>query len=54
MLAHGHISALKKNGVTNIFYPCLPYEQDEGLGGDNHYNCPVVWYICGGYSYKHG
>ena len=25
-----------------IFYPCLPYEQDEGLGGDNHYNCPVV------------
>lgn len=41
-LAHGHISALINSGVTNIFYPCLPYEKDEGLGGDNHYNCPVV------------
>ena len=26
-----------------IFYPCLTYNVDEGLG-DNHYNCPVVAY----------
>ena len=26
-----------------IFYPCLTYNLDEGLG-DNHYNCPVVAY----------
>lgn len=26
-----------------IFYPCLTYNIDEGLG-DNHYNCPVVAY----------
>ena len=29
-------------GVKTIFYPCLPSEVDEGLGGDNHYNCPIV------------
>ena len=26
-----------------IFYPCMPYNFDEGKG-DNHYNCPVVAY----------
>src|SRR5699024_3492181 len=26
-----------------IFYPCMTYNLDEGLG-DNHYNCPVVAY----------
>ena len=26
-----------------IFYPCLTYNIDEGLG-QNHYNCPVVAY----------
>jgi len=41
-LAHGHIADLIAKGVTTIFYPCLPYEQDEQLGGDNHFNCPVV------------
>ncbi len=41
-LAHGHIADLLKKGVTTIFYPCLPYEQDQALGGDNHFNCPVV------------
>jgi predicted CoA-substrate-specific enzyme activase len=41
-LAHGHIAALIKQGVKLIFYPCLPYERDEGLGGNNHFNCPVV------------
>ena len=27
--------------VNAVFYPCLTYNVDEGLG-DNHYNCPVV------------
>ena len=42
-LIHGHIEALLKEGVDAIFYPCLTYNIDEGLG-DNHYNCPVVAY----------
>lgn len=41
-LAHGHIQALLDQGIKNIFYPCLPYEVDEGLGGNNHFNCPIV------------
>ncbi|MDR0222015.1 MAG: 2-hydroxyacyl-CoA dehydratase [Oscillospiraceae bacterium] len=41
-LAHGHVMSLIDDGVKFIFYPCLTYETDEGLGGDNHYNCPVV------------
>ena len=41
-LAHGHIDALIKQGIKLIFYPCLPFEREEGLGGNNHYNCPVV------------
>ena len=41
-LTHGHIMALLQQGIHTIFYPCLPYEQDEKRGGDNHYNCPVV------------
>ncbi len=42
-LAHGHIHFLSKLGVDAIFYPCMTYNIDEGLG-DNHYNCPVVAY----------
>ena len=42
-LAHGHIQFLSKLGVDAIFYPCMTYNVDEGLG-DNHYNCPVVAY----------
>ena len=42
-LMHGHIDALLKQGVDTIFYPCMSYNLDEGLG-DNHYNCPVVAY----------
>ncbi len=42
-LVHGHIEALLKEGVDAIFYPCMTYNLDEGLG-DNHYNCPVVAY----------
>ena len=42
-LAHGHIKFLSKLGLDAIFYPCMTYNLDEGLG-DNHYNCPVVAY----------
>ena len=42
-LAHGHIRFLSKLGLDAIFYPCMTYNLDEGLG-DNHYNCPVVAY----------
>ena len=42
-LAHGHINFLSKLGLDAIFYPCMTYNLDEGLG-DNHYNCPVVAY----------
>ena len=42
-LAHGHIHFLAKLGLDAIFYPCMTYNLDEGLG-DNHYNCPVVAY----------
>ena len=42
-LMHGHVLRLVEQGVKNIFYPCMSYNIDEGLG-DNHYNCPVVAY----------
>ncbi|MDR0862024.1 MAG: acyl-CoA dehydratase activase-related protein [Oscillospiraceae bacterium] len=42
-LMHGHIEHLLDMGVDAIFYPCLPYNFDEGIS-DNHYNCPVVAY----------
>jgi predicted CoA-substrate-specific enzyme activase len=41
-LAHGHVMSLIDDGVKTIWFPCLTYEINEGLGGDNHYNCPVV------------
>ena len=42
-MVHGHIQQLIEMGVDAIFYPCMTYNLDEGLG-DNHYNCPVVAY----------
>ena len=42
-LLHGHAEALVEQGVDAIFYPCMPYNFDEGAG-DNNYNCPVVAY----------
>lgn len=42
-LMHGHVMALIEQGVKTIFYPCMSYNFEEGLG-DNHYNCPVVAY----------
>ncbi|MCI5595581.1 MAG: 2-hydroxyacyl-CoA dehydratase [Lachnospiraceae bacterium] len=41
-LAHGHIMWLLHQGITNIFYPCIPYEQNETKDANNHYNCPIV------------
>ncbi len=41
-LAHGHIMSLIEQGVTKIFYPCIPYENKEYKGAENHYNCPIV------------
>ena len=34
-LSHGHIKALSQMELDAIFYPCLTYNVDEGLG-DNH------------------
>ena len=42
-LLHGHVEALVEEGVDAIWYPCMSYNNDEGIG-DNHYNCPVVAY----------
>ena len=42
-LLHGHVEALVEAGVDSIFYPCMPYNFDEGKS-DNNYNCPVVAY----------
>lgn len=33
---------LLKQGVKDIFYPCIPYEQNETTDANNHYNCPIV------------
>ncbi|MBE6962621.1 MAG: 2-hydroxyglutaryl-CoA dehydratase [Ruminococcaceae bacterium] len=42
-LAHGHIRFLAEQKLDAIFYPCMTYNIDEGLG-QNCYNCPVVAY----------
>jgi len=42
-LLHGHVEDLVEQGVDAIWYPCMSYNNDEGIG-DNHYNCPVVAY----------
>jgi predicted nucleotide-binding protein (sugar kinase/HSP70/actin superfamily) len=42
-LAHGHIHFLAEQKMDAIFYPCMTYNIDEGLG-QNCYNCPVVAY----------
>ena len=43
-LIHGHIAELVERGITKIFYPCAPYNNEESDGADNYYNCPVVAY----------
>ncbi len=42
-LIHGHVETLMEKKVDALFYPCMTFNFDEGLG-DNHYNCPVVAY----------
>lgn len=42
-LVHGHMEYLIAQKPDAVFYPCLSYNLDEGLG-DNHFNCPVVAY----------
>ena len=37
------MEALVEAGVDAVWYPCMSYNNDEGIG-DNHYNCPVVAY----------
>ena len=41
-ISHGHVMWLIKNGLKQIFYPCVPYEMNETPGANNHYNCPIV------------
>ena len=41
-LAHVHIEWLIRQGLTYIFYPCVPYERNETPEAGNHYNCPMV------------
>jgi len=41
-MVHGHIANLIKKEVKKIFYPCIPYAQQEDAAADDHYNCPIV------------
>ncbi|GAA0718133.1 2-hydroxyacyl-CoA dehydratase [Clostridium malenominatum] len=41
-LVHGHIVSLVNKEVDFIFYPCIPFEQKEDRGANNHFNCPMV------------
>ncbi|MCI9063796.1 MAG: 2-hydroxyacyl-CoA dehydratase [Clostridia bacterium] len=41
-LSHGHIESLLEQGITTIFYPCMPYSRKEYDKADNKYNCPIV------------
>ena len=41
-LVHGHIEWLIENGAKFIFMPCVPFERNETVGAQNHYNCPMV------------
>ena len=41
-LAHGHVTALIRQGIKDIFYPCLPRERKESSTAADCYSCPVV------------
>lgn len=41
-IVHGHIFNLKQKNIDRIFYPMVIYEQNEFLGSDNSFNCPLV------------
>ena len=40
-LLHGHVEALVESGVDAIFYPCMPYNFNEGVS-DNNYNLSLI------------
>ena len=40
-LLHGHVEALIEAGVDAIFYPCMPYNFNEGIS-DNNYNLSLI------------
>lgn len=42
-LVHGHIQSLLDKKIETIFYPCMSYNVQEGMG-TNYFNCPVVAY----------
>ena len=42
-MLHVHVEYLKEQQVDAVFYPCMSFNFDEGLG-DNNYYCPVVAY----------
>ena len=41
-LSHGHIESLIEQGISTIFYPCMPFSRKEYEKTDNKYNCPIV------------
>ncbi len=41
-ISHGHVMWLLKQGIKDIFYPCIPYERNETPEANNNYNCPIV------------
>lgn len=41
-LVHGHIQWLIRQGVKNVFYPCVYYERKEKKSLQNSFNCPMV------------
>lgn len=44
-LAFPHVVEwLIRQGLTYIFYPCVPYERNKTPEAGNHYNCPMVIY----------
>ena len=33
---------LLQKGIKTIWYPCIPYEENQTPDANNHYNCPIV------------
>ncbi|MCJ7772397.1 MAG: acyl-CoA dehydratase activase, partial [Desulfobacterales bacterium] len=41
-IVHGHILHLINADVDRIFYPIIPFENNQFQNADNYYNCPIV------------
>ena len=41
-ISHGHVMWLLQKGIKTIWYPCIPYEENQTPDANNHYNCPIV------------